>query len=171
VYDGTNILIAHNTIGDTAGPIVDLEPVAARWEVDNVDVIDNVVGTHENPFAFTAPGGSMTNNNLLFEGNSSVGSDLTFDLGSNSNPPPVRHNVRVIDNRSNKSNATKQWILARGIAGLVIEGNTASVRGTAVSLYNCSSVSVNGNQFLGANVVINATGQSSAISQQGNRTT
>jgi hypothetical protein len=159
VYDGVDILIANNTIGDVWGPIVDLEPVATRWEVDDVTVVDNTAGTHAHYF-MTAAGASLTNDNLLFRGNIDTAGSMTFFIGSKSATPPIRQNVQIIDNRaSQKSGLHAPLITVQGINGLVISGNEAPVAGGfGVYLYHSSDMSIKGNQFPGSRALTGSSG-------------
>jgi hypothetical protein len=167
VYDGVDIRIAHNTIGDVWGPIIDLEPVATRWEVDDVTVLDNTAGTHAHYF-MTAAGASLTNDNLLFEGNVDTQGNMTFLIGSKSRTPPIRENVQIIDNRADVANTSGvSLITVAGIDHLVVDGNESPARGTVLKLRDSSNVIVTSNSFPGASALLASTG-SSAIVQNKN---
>ena len=45
VAQGNNILIQNNWIGDSSRGIIDIEPYAAGWGVDNVRILNNTFGT------------------------------------------------------------------------------------------------------------------------------
>jgi hypothetical protein len=151
VYDGVDITIAHNTIGDVWGPIVDLEPVATRWEVDDVTVLDNTAGTHAHYF-MTASGASTINDNLLFKGNVDIGGNMMMLIGSRQPHPPIRENVQIIDNRADRKSSLKMPLITiRGIFGVIVSGNQAPVaHGAGVLLDYSSHLSISRNRFPGA---------------------
>lgn len=169
VYDGSNVMIAHNSIGDVWGPIVDLEPVATRWAVANVTVLDNTAGPHAHYFV-TAAGASATNSNLLIQGNSVTSGDMTFFVGSKRTSPPIRTNITIMGNRADRANRSAVLIEVRGINGLTISGNTSPTGGTAVSLAFCSGVSITDNSFLGAQQLVRAENGTQVTTEQGNTT-
>jgi hypothetical protein len=150
VYDGSNIIVEDNSIGDTWGPIVDFEPVATRWLVNDATVLGNTIGSHAH-YLFAADGASATDNNLAFLNNVDHGGNLTITVGSHASPPPIRQNVSIVGNSADVKGPTTSLISIRGIDGVTVESNSAPTGGTAISVDSyTSNLVVSNNSFPGA---------------------
>ncbi len=170
---GSDMLIQSNVLTDSRRGIIDIEPYAANWRVDNIRILDNTLG-NSRLLCFPMAGGGQYG--AIFIGrNVAVSNNGVPKIAyARDNAPGRRGPFIVLDNRFAIGGSPAAGIDAKPVDGIFFAGNQSTMPAnrlmTGLRLRDCRGAVAANNLFQGSAVPVSADAVSRACWFSGNAT-